>query len=288
MVTDSIKYTLDKITSTIGELPAAPAVITAAMRLTSNLESSTSQVARVLSSDQSLAAKALRIANSPYYGRVKEVNTLHEAIIILGFDALRSIIIAGSAHNLYGHGVAGDLQAKLWRHSLSTAIAARQIAEHLNHPGKEEIFIAGLLHDIGKLVLMQRLPEWYRRIVKDVEENTRSFREVEMRVFHFDHCDVASLLLAEWLFPVPLIRSIARHHRPPSFRLGGLVPIAQVINLANYMAKIIHVGFNDEKIEPLGQLESARAMGLTDDTLATISEKSQEHYQAEIRIFEEI
>lgn len=286
MVVDSVKYTLDKIVSTVGELPAAPAVVVTAMRLTANLESSTDNISQILSSDQSLTARVLRIANSPFYGRVKKVQSVDEAVLILGFKSIRSLIVASSAHSLYFIGNASGSQAKLWRHSLSTAIAARQIAERLQHPEMEETFISALMHDIGKLVLIQKLPEWYSRIVKEIEEKACSFREVEQRVFHFDHCDVASLLLTQWEFPMPLVRAIVRHHRPPSFRPGGAVPIAQIVHLANFMAKNLNVGFNDEKVEILSRLPSAQAMALNENVLGQIFEKFQDHYLEEIRIFE--
>jgi len=286
MVLDSVRYTLDKIVSTIGELPAVPAVMNAAMALTSNLESNTADIVRVLSSDQSLTAKVLRIANSPFYGRMKDVQTVHEAVITLGFEGLRSIVIAGSAHKLYCTEGESKTQDKLWKHSLSTAIAGRQISDHLGHPESEEIFIAALLHDIGKLVMLKKFPEWYQQVVDEVEEKKCSFRQVEHRVFHFDHTDVASLLLAEWGFPVPLVRAVSRHHRPPSFRRGSYIPIAQVVNLANYMAKLLEVGFKDKKIEPLECVPSAIDMGLDQDELDEILEKLRAGFEAESRVFE--
>jgi putative nucleotidyltransferase with HDIG domain len=286
MVLDSVRYTLDKIVSTIGELPAVPAVMSAAMALTSNLEANTSDIVRVLSSDQSLTAKVLKIANSPFYGRMKDVQTVHEAVITLGFEALRSIVIAGSAHKLYSIESKSETQNKLWKHSLSVAIAGRQISEHLGHPEGEEIFIAALLHDIGKLVMLQKFPEWYQQVVDEVEEKQCSFRKIEHRVFHFDHTDVASLLLAEWGFPVPLVRAVSRHHRPPSFRRGGSIPISQVVNLANYVAKPLDVGFKDEIIEPLECIQSAIDMGISQDELDEIFEKLQARFETESRVFE--
>lgn len=272
----------------VGELPAAPAVVSAAMGLTTNLQSNVSDISKVLSSDQSLVAKVLKLSNSAYYGRSKEVKTVQEAILVLGFRAVRSILIATSAHSMYNRGEESGSETKLWRHSLSTAIAARQLAKHIKHPEKEEIFVAALLHDIGKLVLLQKLPEWYRKIVDEVEEHAGSFRKVESRVFHFTHCDVASLLLAQWLFPKSLVRAIYRHHRPPTFRKGGPIPIAHIINLANYMAKNLNVGFNDARVDILAHLKSARLMSLDEETLDQVFDEFQANYRAEIRIFEEV
>lgn len=286
-LTDAIKDTVDKIASTVGELPAAPAIVSAAMRLTANLQSNITDMARVLSADQSLTAKVLKLSNSPYYGRSRKVRTLNEAIIVLGFNAVRSMVIATSAHGMFISGGNTVAQAKLWQHSLSTATAARQIATQIKHPKKEEIFVAALLHDVGKLVLLQKLPEWYLRIIGEVEKLGCSFGSVESRVLLFDHCDVASVLLSKWSFPASLVRAISCHHQPPALRSGDVVPIAQVINLANYMAKKLDVGFDDEKVENLTDLESAQSMALDEETLNQIFEEFQGHYREEIRAFEE-
>lgn len=285
--TEVARYTLDRIVSTVGELPPVPSVISIAVGLTSNLHSDISDVSKVLSSDQSLVAKILRLSNSPYYGRSREVKTVHEAIVVLGFDVLRSIVVAASAYVMYSGKDGSGSCAKLWRHSVSTAIAARQIGEHLKLPDKEEVFIAGLLHDIGKLVLMQKLPELYQKVISEVERTTCSFTAVESRSLGFDHCDVASLLLSEWAFPRSLVQAISRHHRPPSFQAGEAIPNAQVVNLANCVAKNIEIGFNDQRVQTLTNLDSARAMGLDEKSLDSILEESREHYRAEVRLLED-
>jgi putative nucleotidyltransferase with HDIG domain len=286
MTTASIQETLVQIIATIGELPPAPAVITTTINLTADLQSNISDISRILSSDQSLTAKVLKLSNSPYYGRIKEVKTLNEAVLVLGFETLRSIIMSTSVHDLYAHDKHKDLHMKLWRHSLSTAIAARQLADHLKLRDKEELFVAALMHDIGKLVLIQKLPEWYIKIIKEVESHSVSFRQVETRVFNFDHTDVAGQLLMNWTFPQSLVDAIRYHHRPPSFRKGGQIPIAQIIHLANHLAKNLNVSFNDHKYKDLNQIESAQAIGIDNDILVQILEEVKSHYRSEISIFE--
>jgi putative nucleotidyltransferase with HDIG domain len=282
-----VRDTLDRVVSAVGELPAAPAVISAAIKMTSDLQSNISDVCKVLASDQSLTAKVLRLSNSPYYGRCKRVATLQEALVVLGFVTVRSLIIATSAYSMFNRRDPNSSECKLWRHSLATAIGARLIAERINHPEKEEVFVGALLHDIGKLVLLQKMPAPYGRIVNEVERKATSFKRVESQVLGFDHTDVASLLLAEWSFPGNLVEAVRRHHQPLSFGSGNPAPIAQVINLADYMAKNLGVGFNDERVKDFIQLKSARLLALDSKTLNLLFEKLQEEYQAEMRIFDE-
>ena len=116
---------LDRIISTLGDLPASPAIVSTVMGLTSNPDSKIVDISKVLSADQSLTAKVLKLSNSSFYGRPKEVKTLEEAILLLGFFTVRSIVIATSAHTMYTKEIAGNSPEKLWQHSLATAVAAR-------------------------------------------------------------------------------------------------------------------------------------------------------------------
>ena len=284
---DTVKDTLNKIVSMVGDLPAAPAVVSAAMGMTANLQSNVADISRTLSLDQSLTAKVLMLSNSPYYGRRKEVETLNEAIMVLGFGAVRSLIVAASSHSMFVSDNSDDAGCKLWRHSLSTAIAGRLIAGQIGDRDSEEVFIAALMHDVGKLVLLEKLPDWYAKIIEEVERNHDSFRRVESRVLRFNHCDVARVLLAGWSFPRKLTDAISRHHRLSSIRNGdAVISKAQIINLANYMAKNLGVGFSDKRVECLSELKSAQAMQLDDEVIDKLFEELQEQYQTEIRILE--
>ncbi len=285
-VVSNSKSSLDKIISTIGDLPASPAVVSVVMGLTSNLDSNVQEISKVLSSDQTLTAKVLMLSNSSFYGRPKEVMTLDEAIPILGFFAVRSMVIATSAQTMYSSGGEDNPREWLWRHSLSTAVAARQIAGDLKHPTREEIFIAALLHDIGKLVLMQKLPEQYQHVIEAVGRGDGSFLTIENEQFGFNHCDVAEVLLEQWSFPNRLIEAIREHHRPVEIVEEEPPPIAYMIQLSNYLAKKIENRFGEIDIEPSVILETAQSIGLRTDRLEELTEEIREHYQAEINILE--
>ncbi len=278
--------TLDDIISTVGELPASPAIVSSLMSLTSDLDSTVDDVSKVLSSDQSLTARVLKLSNSPYYGRAKGVASLEDAIFLLGFFTVRSMVIATSAHQIYNRGGGGGNEAKLWRHSLSTAVASRQIARRIKHPGKDEIFIAALLHDIGKLVMLEKLSGRYLNIVRDVEQGEGEFVDVERRELGFDHTNVAVSLLRLWSFPENLIDAVSAHHDLPDLEEGQPVPMSYVINLGNYMAKKMGVGFEDHRFDTLAELPSARAMEFDESTLNEMYEEVCEHYEVELKIIE--
>lgn len=281
------KVELNNIIATVGELPASPTIVSAVMGLTADLESRVEDISKVLSSDQSLTAKVLKLSNSSFYGRPKNVNTLEEAIMILGFFTVQSMVVATSAHTMYTKDDDEGYKAKLWRHSLSTAVAARQIAKSVRHPDAEQAFIAALLHDIGKLVLLQKIPTRYKEIVAEVEAGRKTFLNVETGELGFNHCDVAALLLEAWDFPAALTEAIFAHHLLPPVEEGKAVPVAHLVHLGNCMAKTLNVGFNDAVEENLSELQSAQALSLDEARIEELLEEITEHYTTEISIFEE-
>ncbi len=283
-----VNPTVDKIISTIGELPASPAIVSAVMGMTSDLDANVTDISRVLAADQSLTAKVLKLSNSSFYGRSKEVKSLHEAILILGFFTVRSMVIATSTHRMFNGGESQAAQGKLWRHTLSAAIAARQVAAWLRYPEKDEVFIAALLHDIGKLVLLQKLPSPYGAVIQRVEKDHGDFYVVERERLGFTHCDVAQVLLKKWSFPESLIKAIYNHHDLPDPEHVGPPPMAYIINLGNYLSKTLGVGFGDRRIESLSSLPAARALGFDEDSLDELQQTFAEHYQTEVKIFEEV
>ncbi len=285
--TTDANATLDRIIATLGELPASPTIVSAVMGLTSNLDSKITDVSKVLASDQSLTAKVLKLSNSSFFGRSKEVCSLHEAVMVLGFFTVRSMVIATSAQTMYNKGSADGPRAKLWRHSLSTAVTTRQIAAEVRHPEKEELFIAALLHDIGKLVLMEKLSPRYDELVSTIESKGDSFFEAENRELGFDHCDVSQILLEKWSFPAQLSESIYRHHElPPIEDPESPVPMEYVISLGNDLSKRMGVGFGDRCPELLAESPAAMALGLDEERLTEILEQAQKHYTDEVRILE--
>lgn len=235
---------LDRIITSIGDLPASPAIVSTLMSLTADINSSLNKICKAIMADQSLTARVLKLSNSSFYGRAKEVYTLKEAIILLGFKTLRSLVVASSTHSLY-KGVANQrFRDSLWEHTLATALASRLTAQAIDHPGYEEAFIAGLMHDIGKLVLMQKIPEQYQTVIVGAEESGRSYVEREREILGFDHAEVGQLLLQKWAFPRLLVQAVAEHHAPRGENEIPL-PLAFIVNLADTLARKVNMSIDD-------------------------------------------
>lgn len=276
---------LDKIISTIGDLPATPVIIASLMNLTSDINTDIEKITKNLISDQSLTARVLKLANSSFYGRAKAVATLKEAIVLLGFNTLRSLVLATSTHRLYQNGENDEVQDKLWEHSLATAIASRMLAEKSGCGHAEEAFIAGLLHDIGKLVLTQKLPEEYGKVIQRVEKNQLKFIDVEDEQFGFNHTDVAFLLLHKWSFPAEIVNSVYEHHAPKKNEDDKGISLAYFLNLGSMMAKKLGVGFNDFHYEDLFLLPAATILNFDEESLEEMQVSLEEKFKEEKEIF---
>jgi len=276
--------TLDRIISTIGDLPATPAVIAMLMNMTSNIDTDIDKISRVILADQSLTAKVLKLSNSSFYGRAKEVKTLKEAVVILGFLTLHSLVIATATQRLYQKTVDDGISEKLWAHASAAAIASRLTAQAACFPYIEEAFIAGLLHDIGKLVLTQKMTEDYRRVVRAIEAARGSFVEHEEAAFGFNHAQVGALLLQKWSFPKELTEAVGAHHQPPDSE-GLYAALPHVINLGNFMAKKLDVGFDDFAVDDIASLPSAIRLNLDAAQLEEIQVQLAGHFEEEKEFF---
>jgi putative nucleotidyltransferase with HDIG domain len=236
-------YTVDKIIEKLGDLPSAPPILSKAIRLTSNLDSNIAEISRSITADQSISAKVVRMSNSPAYARTTRVSTLDEGIRVLGFNQLKSIIITASTFQMFENCIHADMAADLWSHSLSTAIGSRIVAERLTALNKDEAYLAGLLHDIGKLVLLKTAPNVYAEVIEIVKNSHTEFVIEEQKELEFDHTDVGAALLEKWSFPRNILTAVANHHKCNLADASAAEQLARVVALADSVSCYIGAGF---------------------------------------------
>lgn len=257
-------------------------ILSRALRLTLDLQSNISDLVRSLLADQSLSAKVIRMSNSPLYARLQRVASLDQAIAVLGFSQLKSVIITATTFRMFERSEHAAVANDLWRHSLSTAIGARIIAKKYGQVDKEEAYLAGLLHDIGKLVLLRMTPNAYEEIIETVKSTEESFQQVENRDLGFDHADIGHALLTEWEFPPSIVSAVADHHcsriheRPRSVELGRVVCLADSIsryNGASFYEPYKHCDGGDIFVGPTKVLE---------DDLISLRLETEEQFNSEL------
>lgn len=267
---------LEEIAMNTGDLPALPDTAMAAMQLTDDPKASARTIQSVIAKDQALTARILKIVNSAMYCFEREVSTLSHAIAILGLGTVRSIIVAASVQQIFrpGSAPAKDLTTKLfWEHSWGAAVAAKAIAARADYAVAEEAFTCGLLHDMGKMVLLKKQSRAYQKILNDVYRGVATFCEAEHRTFGFTHAHVGALMALKWHFPAQLVEGIRYHHdfaTAPSHRR-----LAAVTALADSMMVALELGFRKDKCLKLEDEPSAQYLGLTAPALHKMAAEVQ-------------
>jgi putative nucleotidyltransferase with HDIG domain len=256
----------------LGDLPPLPQVAAQVLRLASDPDSTTDELQRVVATDQALAAQTLKIANSAMFGMVREVRTLTQAIMTLGFTTIKSIVIASSARNLYKRGGTGLQERLLWEHALVTALAARAYARELRSSRAEEAFLGGLLHDIGKSVMGLKFPERYGLLVRSVYNDvTHDEIDTELEMFGFDHTMVGEALLASWNLARSLENAVRWHHNPELAPAEDQA-LAAFVALGNQMALERNSGLGRPETVQDSADQATAILGLTAEALAEARE----------------
>ncbi|MBM4131910.1 HDOD domain-containing protein, partial [bacterium] len=191
---------LQSIVMTTRDLPAMPQVAAKVLELAADPGTSAARLQQVISDDQAMTGRILKIANSAMYSCSRRIRTLSEAIVMLGFNSIRSLVVTSAARNLYNtrKSRTGLKERLLWEHSIGCAIACRLLTAERMPALAEEAFLAGLMHDIGKLVLNLRVPEKFDEVVQVVYNEGRPFHVTEAELLGFDHTHVGALLVNKW------------------------------------------------------------------------------------------
>jgi putative nucleotidyltransferase with HDIG domain len=227
--------TPQELISNLGDLPPLPQVAAQVLRIVADPDSTADELQRVISTDQALASQILKIGNSAMFGMMREVKTLSQAIMTLGFSTIKSVVIASSAKNLYSRGSAGLQERLMWEHALATAMMGRAYGKLLRFPRTEEIFLAGLMHDIGKSVMGIKFPDRYGAMIRTIYNDQGDSLEMELDLFGFDHTMVGEALLRSWNLSQSLEQTVRWHHEPLEAPLENR-PLTALVALGNQMA----------------------------------------------------
>jgi putative nucleotidyltransferase with HDIG domain len=254
-----MELVLSDVVRDIRNLPSLPAVVMEVLNTFEQPDVDTGLLADKVAKDQALAAKTLRLANSSFYGLQRKVNTLQQAITILGFDSVRTLIAAAAVtDNFYDNRCALFDSRSFWMHSVGAALCAKMIAREL-HLNQDYAFVSGLLHDIGKLVLATRFPEQYAQAMAYRSENDCFAIEAERAVLGVDHTQVGQALAEYWKFPVSMQDAIGSHHTRDGQNLDG---ISVVVHIAESLAHALDLADQDDELVPAVDDAAWDRMGL--------------------------
>lgn len=235
---------LRKELSILEELPSPNFVVQRIISLVSAPETTVSQLHEAISMDPSLSAKILKLSNSAYYAVPKKVTKLSEAIMILGFKTVRNIALSiFTRESYFSRPIPGVDEKKLWEHMVLTAMTGEVVAEVLSFPNREEIFMAGLLHDLGKIVMGIISPRYLSEVVKYAKVAGKRFYDVERELEAPDHCELGQIVFEMWNMPDIVIETAAHHHDPFDVSEDALKDTVFMVHVANAVSNILLDGY---------------------------------------------
>ena len=270
---------LQKIIAGIDDLPTIPRTVLKISELVNDPQSSAKDIARIITDDPVLTARLLKLVNSSFYGFPQRISTVTNAIVLLGFDAIRSLLLTTSVFDLFAdrNKQLKQDQEKFWDHSLGCAVGAKVIGNYLRHDKIEELFVSGLLHDIGKIVQMQYLPEEFAKVAAAINKSNILMITAEEEVLGYSHAEIGQLLADKWNLPVKLEQVIAHHHKPTA--AGSFVLEASIIHLADILCRALNMGDGgDNKIPPLDKT-AWELLKLKTDSFEAIMATLQDEYK---------
>jgi putative nucleotidyltransferase with HDIG domain len=257
---------LRKLVSQLPTVPSLPHLYSELIDELSKSEPSTRTVGEVVKKDLGMTVKILQIVNSAFFGLRRRISDSREAVEMLGLDTIGSLTLGLGVISQFETRASGILFADIWAHSIAVGIMANKIAAIENRDLAGDSFTAGLLHDIGKVVLAVNLPQEFERVTQLARQEHISFGEAEIEVFQATHADVGAYLLGLWGLPSSVVQAVAYHHTPLEARTSEFSALTAV-HAANAIQHSIDSSdaeddepiFDTRYLEQIGQLEKVPA-----------------------------
>ena len=254
----------EKILTQINTLPTLPKIYSAISEALDDPNTTSDKLARIISTDQASAFKILKVVNSPYYGFRGKIETISQAILYLGFNEVKNIVYSLSLINYFSKDkrISNFRPLDIWGHSIGVAVITRTIGRALGAGNLENYFLAGIFHDIGKLIFFEFANEGYSEVLKIVEDTGCRIGEAETEVFGLDHARAGKLLAAKWKLPQNIQDAIYYHH-------SGICPneknrIVCAVHIGNIVARIMSLGFPGDPLIPEPNIEVWEELNLPD------------------------
>lgn len=223
----------------LSSLPSIPPVVTKILGLIDSEDVSLKKIGEFISQDQSISAKVLKIVNSPIYGFPGRISSVHQALMLIGLGAVKGMLLGISIFDIMQKSMIG-----LWEHSIGSAITARIVAGHLGLKNADDISVAALIHDIGKVALSMCYPELYKKALEIAKDREIYITEAEKEVFGITHAQAGRWLTTRWNFPRELVESVAFHHSPLSARQFQRTTC--IVMLSENIIKMMGFGFSGD------------------------------------------
>jgi HD-like signal output (HDOD) protein len=256
-----------RIVENIKQLPALPLIVTRLIKVVNSPDTSAEDAADLIEKDPALTTKVLRLANSAFYGMPRSISSVSSAVVILGFNTLKSLVLSASVITMFPGGgatIAFD-RLRFWKHSIVSAMVARTIAQHImgvTIMDPQSAFCAGIMHDIGKLIFELFTPREYSAVCTRSQKDGMPLVEAEAAGMGITHAEIGHILADKWALPLELEAAIVHHHDPQAAKT--IRELVTTIHLADGIAHRLNCGLWDEEALP-AEWNNARSMLSIDD-----------------------
>lgn len=258
----------------VEELPTLPATLTKIIKVAENPNAAASDLAHVISQDQSISSMVLRLVNSAFYGHFRSISSISHAIVILGFQTVKSLALGASIFRSSPKSSAHAFdRGEFWVHSLAVAASSKKLFAKVGAPDgidSETVFVSGLLHDLGKVVFDNNFVEEYKEVAAIARKEKKWIRTAEWDLMGIDHCGAGKFLAAKWHFPPPVIEAVEFHHSPgnPADESGAMAALTHV---ANFCCHQIKIGSSGNEKDPELDYAAMKILKLSDGGLADVT-----------------
>lgn len=280
--------TLPSIQALVGRIPASLGSCASVLaEIEAELQSpqcSLATIGEAIEKDPDLTSRLLKLGNSAMYGYTSRLTSVAEAVSVIGIRQVQDLMMASSIVETFS-GVDEEFvnMQSFWRHSLACGIAARVVAMELRLPKPDKFFVAGLLHDVGRLVLLSQSPAAAQEIFTLYRQGGMLLREAEMKVLGFDHQQIGAALLRQWKYPAVLIGAVGDHHHPPLAELGRQE--ASVVHFCDHLVNAMQIGCSGERYAPPLNVKVWESLKIPLDTLPMIVNAVDEQIDAVLSAF---
>jgi putative nucleotidyltransferase with HDIG domain len=227
-----------RVIENINSLPSLPAIVTKLIQVVNSPDTSADDATRLIENDPGLTSKFIRLANSAFYGMPRSVSSVSSAVVILGFNVIRSVVLSTSIMKMFsGTENQAISKEKFWRHSIATALAAKEIVRHLMNIklfDPESAFCAGILHDISKLIFNEYVFKDYAETCQFSRKNNLPLIDAETLQLGINHAEIGRILADKWALPLDLEYALVHHHNPA--QAGEVTDLVAIVHLADIIA----------------------------------------------------
>ncbi len=264
------KITLMMLVNKVKEIPPLPQSIIQILEITKNDKSSVRDLTKVFERDPTLAVNILKLANTPLYGFAGKISTISHAIVCLGLETVKSIALTSSTHDMLSNEIPayGLEKGMLWQHSMASGTCAKIIAQRIGYKDCEEAYIAGLLMDIGKIILSSFAEEQFNQVIEKSNKNNIPFNQVEQEVLGFGHPQVGGRIIKKWNLPTGLVEAVQYHHQPD--KADANKTLTYIVHLADAISCMLGVGLGSDGLMYVFEENTLDVLGISNEDVESI------------------